>query len=197
MTFARGARRNAQMEEAPQDFVNVVSSYLPWPERKMICDNSSIFSKAYSDKLFIADTVKWSLSSQTTSLEDLISSLCSSYALVQISDFDGLNNSIIPNPLAESIIQLIQEEIDTFHGSAGLSIDADLSIQIDRLIINMYTIDQKTQISVVSDAENLTKIGTYLCKLRYDNVAIDVHSVKYSLSIWGEIERNKMRILFK
>jgi hypothetical protein len=181
------------MEFASQDFVNLVSSYLPWPERRMVCDNSSIFSKAYSDKLFIADTVKLSLSSQTINLEDLVSGLFSSYALVEISDFDGPNNSIIPNPLAESIIQLIQEEIDTFDGSTGLSIDADLSIQIDRLIIDMYTTDQKTQISVVSDAENLTRIGTYLCKLKYDNVVIDVHSVKYSLSIWGEIERNKMR----
>jgi hypothetical protein len=43
------------MNNAPQDFVNLVSSYLPWIDRQMICNNSDLFNKAYSDKLLLAD----------------------------------------------------------------------------------------------------------------------------------------------
>jgi hypothetical protein len=148
----------------------------------MICDNSSIFSKAYSDKLFIADTKEWSLSSQMTSLHDLVSRLCSSYALVEeSSDIDAPDNKVIPSPTAEIVIRIIEGmvKLNSRHYEIRIYPDTD---EIDELYIEVHIETpfsvSRTNISLVADKEILNEVGLYICSLKHKNVKIDVSRVK-------------------
>jgi hypothetical protein len=180
------------MEFAPQDFVNLVSSYLPWMERRTICDNSSIFSKAYSDKLFIADTKEWALSSQMINLEDLVSQLCSSYALVVKgwTSMDSLNNNVILAPTAEIIISIVEGTIESIGKSRKMQIDVSINKRIGRLNIEAYIRTPfngyQTDISLVSNEDVLMKVGLYLCNLKRKNVEIYTEHIKN----WLECSEN-------
>lgn len=173
------------MEFAPQDFINVISSYLTWPDRRIVCNNCDIFSRGHSDKLLVTDIVKWSSGSQLITMEELISNLFSSYVLIEnASDLDGFNNSVIPGPTVEGIIRIIESHMEMFRNQR-MQITADLTEKIDKVIIEM-DIDNdyekyQTCISIVSNEANLIAIGSYLCNLKYTNAEIDTESVKYRL----------------
>jgi hypothetical protein len=177
------------MDFAPQDFINVVSSYLTWPDRRIICNNCDIFSRVHSDKLLITDIVKWSSSSQLIKMEELISNLFSSYVLIEhTSDLDGFDNNVISGPTVEGIIRIIESHMEMFRNKE-MQITTDLTEKIDKVIIQMYINGNfetcQTHISIVSNEEDLIKIGSYLCNLKRRDVEIDTELVKYRLEHYG------------
>jgi hypothetical protein len=180
------------MEGAPQDFVNLVSSYLHWQDARMICDNVGLFNKAYSDKLFTTDITKASLTSQTIGLQDLVSSLYSSYAIIERTDDEAFTDTeIIPNPTTRQIISIVDDWIRRVQGldkssdySRPPRLSADTNTKLTLLSIGMrYDFPCRWNIFIISNEDNIREIGNYLCDLHAENIDIDVRYLRYFIGL--------------
>jgi hypothetical protein len=175
------------MEAAPQDFVNSVSSYLHWQDVRMICDNIGLFDKAYYDKPFLTDIAKASQTSQTIRLRDLVSSLYSSYAIIQWTDSMDIDIEIVANPTARQIISLVEDwikgvqELDSNDGSSRMLADTNKDLTLLVISMDRWSIDLPSnwKLHIVSNEDNIREIGNYLCDLHVENIDIDAKCIKF------------------
>lgn len=111
--------------------------------------------------------------SQTISLENLIFRSYASYALVEkFNHLDQFDTVIIPDPTPDQIITTVNNRLKFASKLERSEVDVsfDATAKLDRLNIDVtFSCPENTfynKITVVTNPENVRKIGAYLCKLR-------------------------------